>query len=69
MLAFMWAVVVLLMFLSSVMIAEFLLSVNYRGGIAVEKRSCEAQVYLLSGMFAFVLCLCCGILLSSAVAL
>jgi hypothetical protein len=68
MLAFMWAVVVLLLFLSSVVIAEALLSVNYRREAASKRHSHETQVYLLSGMFAFVVCLCCGILLSTAFA-
>jgi hypothetical protein len=68
-LVFMWAVVVLLLFMSSIMIAEALLSANFRRAEIPEGRSCEAQVYLLSGMFAFVLCLCCGILLSTVFAL
>jgi len=46
-----------------------LLSVNLRRDAARKRRSYDAQVYLLSGMFAFVICLCCGILLSTACAM
>ena len=68
MLAFIWAIVVLLLFLSSVVIAELLLSVCHRKEAAPERQSYDVQVYLLAGMFAFVVCLCLGILLSTAFA-
>ncbi len=66
--AFVWAVFVLLVFLLGVLFAEALLIFGVRGNTDADRNPREARAYLLAGMFAFVVCLCCGILLSTALA-
>jgi hypothetical protein len=62
-LSFMWSVVALFLFMMAVVSAEALLSFCVR-----EKPRGEALAYFISGLLAFVVYLCCGILLSSAFA-
>lgn len=62
-LSFMWSVAALSFFMMAVLSAETLLSLGTR-----ERRHDEALAYFISGLLAFVLYLCSGILLSSAFA-
>jgi hypothetical protein len=68
-LTFLWTVIVLCLFLSAVLIAEAVLFVASRGTALPKSPACEFQVYLLAGIFSFVICLCCGILLTTTVAI
>jgi hypothetical protein len=68
-LTFLWTMIVLCLFLSAVLIAEAALFVAARGASHPKSPACEVQVYLLAGIFSFVICLCCGILLTTTVAI
>lgn len=65
-LTFLWALVVLIFFLSSVLGAEVALALWRVRPAGQPGPFREAEIYLLAGIAGLVLCLCCGILLTSA---